>query len=193
MKTLVLLDVDGTIMPTRHPWTTVRLRSLQEFDLIVPPYAPTTVRVRPSVIKAINSWHAAGIDIRWLTSWGWRAPWLARAIGLPELELFYEPSPGEIFMYARSQRPWKRFAVSNAAEDDWEAGVRVIWIDDEPATGPTEYLEENLAAMHPNISEIRIVRPDEERGLTLKELRRAAALPGIEPPPGHSIGMRKAV
>jgi FMN phosphatase YigB (HAD superfamily) len=163
MKTIVLLDVDGTIVPTRHHWTTVRLRGLQEFDLIVPPYAPTTVRVRPAVIEAINSWHAAGVDIRWLSSWGWRAHWLARAIGLPELETFYEPSAGEIALYARSQRPWKRFAVSNAAEDDWEAPVRVVWIDNEPATGPTEYLEQNLASMHENIAEVLLVRPDEER------------------------------
>ncbi|MDJ0354405.1 hypothetical protein [Pseudarthrobacter sp. PH31-O2] len=182
MKTIVLLDVDGTIVPTRHPWTTVQLRGLQEFDLVVPPYAPTTVRVRPAVIEAINAWHAAGVDIRWLTSWGWRAHWLARAIGLPELEMFYEPSPGEIYMYARSQRPWKRFAVSNAAEDDWKTPIRVVWIDNEPATGQTKYLEENLTAMHPNIAEVRIVRPDEERGLTLKDLRRASALLGVDPP-----------
>lgn len=97
MRTIVLLDVDGTVIPTRHPWTTAaQLRGIKEFDLVVPPYAPTTVRVRPAVIEAINSWHAPGAEIVWLTSWGWRAQWLARAIGLPELEVFYDPSPGTL-------------------------------------------------------------------------------------------------
>ncbi|HEX9087660.1 MAG TPA: hypothetical protein VF867_09060 [Arthrobacter sp.] len=61
----------------------------------------------------------------------------------------------------------------------------------EPATGQTKYLEETLAE-HPNIAELRLVRPDEERGLTLKDLRRAAALLGVNPPPGPT-GTGKSV
>jgi hypothetical protein len=132
------------------------------------------------VIEAINSWHAQGVDLRWHSSWGWKAQWLARSLGLPELELFYDPSAGDIHMYARSQRPWKRFALQDLAETFAEP-VRIVWIDNEPASGQTQYLEANLADMHPNLAEVRIVRPNEERGLLMSDLRRAAKVLGIDP------------
>lgn len=81
--------------------------------------------------------------------------------------------------------------MSNAAEDNWETPVRVVWIDNEPTTGQSDYLEEILAE-HQNIAEVLLVRSDEEQGLTLKDLRRAAALLGVEPPPG-STGTRRSV
>lgn len=185
METLVLLDIDGVVLPARYPWTTVKPRGLQKFDLVIPPFSPTTVRVRPYVVETLKSWHAQGVDIRWLSSWGWKAKYLACAIGLPDFDVFYDPSPAEIFMYARSQRPWKRFAITDAAEDKWKAPVRIIWIDDEPLSGHTEQLEEFLTELHPNLAEVKLVRPDGERGLLLSDLRLASALLGVgQPDPG---------
>lgn len=177
----MLLDVDGTILPTRFPWTTTNPRGLREYEIVVPPYAPITVRVRPYVIEAINFWHAQGVDRGWHSSWGWKAQWLARSLGLPELELFYEPSAGDISLYSRSQRPWKRFALQGIAETFAEP-MRIFWVDNEPASGQTKYLEKNLSDMHPNLSEVRIVRPNEERGLLKADLLRAEKLLGIDPP-----------
>lgn len=181
MKTLVLLDVDGVVLPARFPWTTLKPRGLQKFDLVIPPFSPTTVRVRTYVVETLKSWHSQGVDIRWLSSWGWKAHYLARAIGLPDFEVFYDPSPAEIFMYSRSQRPWKRFAITDAAEDTWKAPVRIIWIDDEPASGHTRHLEEFLTNLHPNLAEVKLIRPDAERGLMLRDLRLASEYLAVEP------------
>lgn len=182
VKTLVLLDIDGTVLPTRYARTTTRHRGFRDFELVIPPFTPTTVSARPYVLEALNSWYKQGIEIQWLSSWGWKAKYLAQALGLPEFDVFYEPSPAEIFMYARSGRPWKRFAIADAAEDEWQAPVRIIWMDDEPQTGRTEDLEFFLSeGLHPNVAEVKLIRPNGELGLTLKELRLVASLLEIEP------------
>jgi hypothetical protein len=182
MRTLVLLDVDGTVLPARRTWTTRKLRGLQKYDLAIPPFARTTVRARPYVLEALTSWHAHGVEIMWLTSWGWKARYLAQALGLPDFRIFYEPSPEDIFLQGYLQRPWKRFAVMDAAEDQWQAPVRILWIDDSPETGLTKDLEKHVEALHPNVGEVKLIRPDAERGLTLKDLRRVASLLGLDDP-----------
>lgn len=182
VKTLVLLDVNGTVLPTLDR-TATRRRGLREFDVVIPPFRPTTVSARPYILEALNSWYKQGVEVQWLSSWGWKARFLAQALGLPEFDVFYEPSPADIFMYGRSGWPWKRFAIADAAEDAWQAPVRIIWIDDEPQTGRTEDLEIFLSeGLHPNVAEVKLIRPSGEFGLTRKELRLAASLLDVEPP-----------
>ncbi|MCI9869137.1 hypothetical protein [Arthrobacter humicola] len=97
--------------------------------IAIPPRASGNVTIRPAIIEAVNRWVSSGADVRWLSSWGWRTKWLDQ-VGLPLLPIFYDPNPGEVFDWGRSQRPWKKPAVERFLATQTEA-IRLAWVDDD--------------------------------------------------------------
>ncbi|OOP65295.1 hypothetical protein BMF89_00140 [Arthrobacter sp. SRS-W-1-2016] len=166
VNTLLLLDIDGAVLPMRHPNI---LPAVDQVTLAVaiPPRVPASVSVRPAVIDAIKRWTVSGTDVQWLTSWGWRTKWLDQ-IGLPQLPIFYDPEPGEVFMWGRSGLSWKRPAVSEFLERQTE-GVRLVWVDDDSFYA--SYGDE-LRGTYDQLEDLLLVQPDSFVGLTDEDLRR---------------------
>lgn len=165
VNTLLLLDIDGAIVPMRHP-KVVPAEDQVTYELAIPPRVPAGVPVRPSVIEAINGWAATGVDVQWLTSWGWRTKWLDQ-IDLPQLPIFYDPGPGEVLMWGRSGLSWKRPAVAEFLKKQTEP-VRLVWIDDDAFYA--SYGDE-LRATYGHLSDLLLIQPDSFVGLTDKNLR----------------------
>jgi hypothetical protein len=166
VKTVLLLDIDGVVVPMRHP-NVVPGSDQVTFDVIVPPRAPANVLINPAVIGAINRWAVSGADIRWLTSWGWRTRFLDQ-VGLPTLPVLYDPDPGEVFMWGRSGLSWKRPVVADFLEQQSEP-LRLAWADDDafyPAYG------DELRAAHPQLEDLLLVQPDCFTGITDQDICR---------------------
>jgi hypothetical protein len=165
-KTLLLLDIDGVVVPMRHP-TVVPAADEVAYEMAIPPRVHGSVRVRPAVIDVVNRWAVSGAEVQWLTSWGWRTKWLHQ-IGLPSLPVLYAPDPGEVLSWGRTGRSWKRPAMARFL-DEQSGPLRLVWADDDafyPAYG------DELRAAHPQLEELLLVQPDCFVGLTDKDIRR---------------------
>lgn len=90
VNTLLLLDIDGAVMPMRHPKVLPAVDQVT-FAVAVPPRLHASVPIRPAVIEAIKQCAASGIDIQRLTSCGWRTKWLDH-IGPLRLPILYTRS-----------------------------------------------------------------------------------------------------
>jgi hypothetical protein len=165
-KTLLLLDVDGVVIPMRHPAVVPAAEEIA-YEMAIPPSVSGSIRVRPAVIDAINRWAASGFDVRFLTSWGWRTKWLHQ-IGLPPLPILYDPAPGEVLGWGRTGRSWKRPAMAQFLGEQREP-LRLAWADDDAFY--TAYGDE-LRAAHPQLEDLLLVQPDCFTGLTDQEIRR---------------------
>lgn len=165
-KTLLLLDIDGVVVPMRHP-AVVPAADEFAYEMAIPPRVHGSLRVRPAVIEAVNRWATSGTDVRWLTSWGWRTKWLHQ-IGLPSLPVLYDPDPGEVLGWGRTGRSWKRPLMARFLDEQSEP-LRLAWADDDAFY--TAYGDE-LRAAHPQLAELLLVQPDCFIGLTDKDIRR---------------------
>lgn len=165
VHTFLLLDIDGAVVPMRHPNVLPAVDQVI-FELAIPPRVHASVAVRPAVIGAIKRWAASGTDVQWLTSWGWRTKWLDQ-IGLPWFPILYDPEPGEVFMWGRSGLSWKRPVVAEFLEKQTEP-IRLVWVDDDAFYA--SYGDE-LRATYPQLSELLLIQPDSFIGLTDTDLR----------------------
>jgi hypothetical protein len=172
VKSLLVLDIDGVVVPMRHR-NVLPAADQVTFELAIPPRVHASVSVRPAVIDAITRWAGSGTDVQWLTSWGWRTKWLDQ-IDLPQLPVLYDPEPGEVFMWGRSGLSWKRPAVAEFLEKQTEP-VRLIWVDDDafyPSYG------DELSATYPHLADLLLIQPDSFVGLTDKDLHRIGGFLG---------------
>lgn len=165
-KTVLLLDIDGVVVPMWHPAVAPATDEVV-YEMAIPPRVHGSLRVRPAVLEAINRWAVSGADVRWLTSWGWRIKWL-RQIGLPSLPVLYDPDPGEVVGWGRTGRSWKRPAVARFLDGQSEI-LRLAWADDDAFY--TGYGDE-LRAAHPDVSDLLLVQPDSFVGITDNDIRR---------------------
>lgn len=173
VRTLILLDVDGVILPYSDE-DLPRPDSLHPIEIFHPPYAkPLRFHYDPSVIEAIKRWAAmAAVEVHWLTTWGQLAPdLLAPQIGLPALPLFAERTPIDEYRNI----PWKRRAVQGYVEEFLLAGspARLVWIDDFDASGADKRLRE---MRNPGLLvDSLVVQPASHLGLTSELIRQVDA------------------
>ncbi|KRF04351.1 hypothetical protein ASH00_14705 [Arthrobacter sp. Soil782] len=168
-RTLVLIDIDGVLVPMRHR-KVVPAPDEVNHQIAIPPLVPRSVDIRPLAIEAVNRWAASGADVQWLTSWGWRSKWLDQA-GLPELPVFYDPDPYEVYGWGRSQRSWKKPAVEQFLESQSEP-IRLAWVDDDAFFFRAAEARVQLLARHACLSDLLLVETDGYIGLTDAEIRR---------------------
>ncbi|MHA7156286.1 HAD domain-containing protein [Arthrobacter sp. TMN-50] len=167
--TMLLIDVDGVVIPYRHR-TVAPPDDVSIYQLAIPPLEHQGIAIRPAVIEAVNRWAASGADVQWLSSWGAKTRWLDQ-LGLPKLPIFYDPDPGEVYAWGRSQRSWKKPAVEDFLRAQREP-VRLAWIDDDAFHYRADRVHGELAESHPCLSGLLLVEPDSVLGLTDAEILR---------------------
>lgn len=176
VPTMILLDVDGVVIPYRHR-TVAPPEDVAIHQLAIPPLEHQKVAIRLAVIEAVNRWASSGANIQWLSSWGSRARWLEE-VGLPRLPVFYQPDPGEVYSWGRSQRSWKKPAVENFLHAQKEP-LRLAWIDDDAFHYRADRVQGELTETHPCLSDLLLVEPDSVLGLTDAEILRVDEFLGI--------------
>lgn len=172
VRTLVLLDVDGVLLPFSDGRRMDRA-SFTPLDFYEPPRPePDRYYFSRAVITAINSWAATpGVEVVWLTSWGELAPDLAVQLGLPIFQSLAIRSSWDLAF----QRPWKSQAVYEHVSEYILPGhpTRLLWLDDRDA----EYAGARLRGMqNPGmLTDSLIIEPQSHLGLTATDLARATA------------------
>ncbi|MGO4383864.1 hypothetical protein AB4Y80_06510 [Specibacter sp. RAF43] len=179
VRTLVLLDVDGVLVPV-DDGRAVDIRRLTALDFFHPPLAaPARFYYDPAVAVAIRQWAAMpGVEVHWLTSWGTAAPGLlAPLLGLPPAPLFAERTAIDVYR----NRPWKRFALYDFVGDCVlpHHPTRILWIEDRDARGAGHQLR---SCRQPGqLVGSLVIEPASHRGLTESQIAQADAFLARQP------------
>lgn len=147
---MVLLDVDGVLLPMPHEKVTPA-DDLADYPLAIPPFLHQQLHIRPVVIAAINEWVEAGADVQWFSSWGRRTRFFDH-LGLPRLPVSYDPAQAEVLDWGRSQRQWNRPAVERYLAE-LVAPIRLAWLDDDAFFWRASELQKEMLAAQTNLSE----------------------------------------
>jgi hypothetical protein len=158
--TVWLLDFDGVVNSPRAGWS--RAPSSGTVHALGLAWR---IRWEPGVVAAVKDLCAAGVDIRWATTWSGYTAALEAALGLPALPVAFALGEDHSGVAAR---PLKLAA----ALDVVRSGERLIWTDD-------EVIPENGAAREElDAAGALLIAPRPSRGLRpehIEEIRRFAA------------------
>lgn len=166
-RTLLLLDIDGVVVPKKHPQV-IPAGDEVSHRIAIPPRTPQNMTFRPAVIQAINRWSHSGADVRWLTSWGWRTKWLDQ-VGLPQLPVLYDPEPYEVFNWGRNQGQWKKPTVARFLATQNKV-TRLVWADDDAFFFKAKQVQRDMLATQHRISRLLLVEPDCFVGLSDRDI-----------------------
>jgi hypothetical protein len=183
-RPLWLLDVDGVLnavtgKPDRSVWPDWRQGSATAAGTAWP------IWFSPTVLAALRRHVSAGVEVRWLTTWGHEANASLRALlELPRFEVAgtmpVDPVGAEAGGYGSGDGRsggtwWKADVVRRVVEAEPDRAL--LWTDDDLAQEPSA-----RAWVQEHVSRSLLLAPQTHLGLTPKHLRRIAEF--LEPDAG---------
>ncbi|MCQ9162992.1 hypothetical protein [Arthrobacter sp. STN4] len=170
VTTLILMDVDGVLLPFDSFGAPVHTSDFTELEYWQPPLVrPTTFPYDTATISAINRWAAMPtVELNWLSAWGRYIDLLAKQIGLGDFPLFDQKTDVDSYR----QRPWKRLSLWTFLIDELPVNqpLRILWIDDRDAKGAGKQLRGMRSVkLHASL----VIEPRSNIGLSHEMIQRA--------------------
>lgn len=160
MTTHLYLDIDGVLVMEPTPPYPANFRTL---DVRVADGRFVPVAYSESIVTALAEVLAEGsVSITVASSWQSDAPYLFRAIGLPEVEWLDLSGPAEVSMFDRKHTAVRAHAQQHRPQ-------RILWIDDHL---PKSQVEGGPLASSLECADTFLLSPSASECLTSEHLER---------------------